>query len=173
LYARLFAARRRRDVVGLVFVDSSVEHQPQRTAEIFGPGAGGIEGIQQRALQCLHATEAPRTLANEAALLACAPQNGDPHTRQLQLRPATWRTQSSEIDNLFTTTSDEVDRIGDLLRGIPAIVLTAGKADGAAAGPEDPGEAAWQGFHRQLSQRFSSGQQRVVRSSHLMMHDRP
>jgi pimeloyl-ACP methyl ester carboxylesterase len=173
LYARLFAARRRRDVVGLVFVDSSVEHQPQRTAEIFGPGAGGIEGIQQRALQCLHATEAPRTLANEAALLACAPQNGDPHTRQLQLRPATWRTQSSEIDNLFTTTSDEVDRIGDLLRGIPAIVLTAGKADGAAAGPEDPGEAAWQGFHRQLSQRFGHGQQRVVRSSHLMMHDRP
>ena len=173
LYARLFAARRRREVVGLVFVDSSVEHQPERMAEIFGTGAGSVEGIEQRALKCLQATQAPRTVANQAALEACAPPGGDAHTRQLQLRPATWRTQSSELDSLFTTTSDEVDRIGDLLRGIPAIVLTAGKADGATAGADDPGEAAWQQFHRQLSQGFSHGQQRVVRSSHLMMHDRP
>lgn len=173
LYARLFAARRRREVAGLVFIDSSVEHQTQRLAEMFGPGAGSLDGLQRRTLRCLNATSAPKDVANEAALLECSPLSGDAHTRQIDLRPETWRTQLSELDNLFTTTSDEVDRTGDLLRDIPAIVLTAGKADGAAAGPDDPGAVAWQGFQRQLAEHFRKGDQRLVKSSHLMMHDRP
>jgi pimeloyl-ACP methyl ester carboxylesterase len=173
LYARLFAARRRRDVVGLVFVDSSVEHQTQRSEAIFGAGAGSLDGIERRALKCLKLTSGPRSPADDAALLECAPLSGDAHTRQVQLRPETYRTQLSELDNLFTTTSDEVDRIGDLLQDIPAIVLTAARGDDAAGAAEDPGAAAWQKFHRQLAQRFLRGDQRLVKSGHLMMFDRP
>ena len=172
LYARLFAARRPKDVVGLVFVDSSVEHQTQRVAAVFGPGAGSLEGIARHALLCANYTSAPQVAANAAGILECAPLGGGAHAREVQLRPDTWRTQLSELDNLFTSTSNEVDRIGDLLRDIPAIVLTAAKQDGRAATPEDPGAQLWQGFHRQLASGFLHGDQRLVKSSHLMMIDR-
>jgi pimeloyl-ACP methyl ester carboxylesterase len=172
LYARLFAARRRKEVVGLVFVDSSVEHQVQRIQAIFGGNVVGLEGLQRRVQKCLDATSGPHA-ADDPVLLECAPPSADAHTRQIELRPDTWRTQLSELDNLFTTTSDEVDRIGDLLQDIPAIVLTAGKADGQAAAADDPGAAVWQAMHRQLARRFLRGEQRIVKSSHLMMNDRP
>jgi pimeloyl-ACP methyl ester carboxylesterase len=174
LYARLFAARRPKQVVGLVFVDSSVEHQTQRMQALFGPNAGTLDSIQRRVQHCLAVTSAPRTSGEDPALLECAPIKGDAHARQVQLRPETWRIQLSELDNLFTTTSDEVDRTDDILKDIPAIVLTAStKSDGVAAGPDDPGAEAWQQFHRQLADRFLEGEQRLVKSSHLMMIDRP
>ncbi|HZZ69890.1 MAG TPA: alpha/beta hydrolase [Phenylobacterium sp.] len=173
LYARLFAARRIKDVVGLVFVDSSVEHQTQRMEAIFGAGAGSLEGQQRRALRCLSLTADRSTPAGSAGLLECAPAKLDAHSRKVALRPDYWRTQLSELDNLFTTTSDEVDRVGNLLQDIPAIVLTAGKADGVPATRDDPGAMAWQAMHRQLAQRFLHGEARNVKSSHLMMNDRP
>jgi len=173
LYARLFAARRPKEVVGLVFVDSSVEHQTERFQTLFGPGAGSLDGLQRRVLKCLKLTSEPRAPADDPELLSCAPLKADAHSREVALRPATWRTQGSELDNLFSTTSDEVDRIGGLLKDIPAIALTAGKADGQAAGADDPGGVAWQGMHRQLAAGFLRGEQRVVKSSHLMMNERP
>jgi pimeloyl-ACP methyl ester carboxylesterase len=173
LYARLFAARRRKDVVGLVFVDSSVEHQTQRMVALFGPGAGGIEGIVRRPKRCLEATLAPQAPENAAVLLDCAPATADAQAQLIGRRPDTWRTQISELETLFTTTSDEVDRTGDILRGIPAIVLTASAADGAPTAGLDPGAVAWQNFHRHLAAGFERGDQRLVKSSHLMMKDRP
>jgi pimeloyl-ACP methyl ester carboxylesterase len=173
LYARLFAARRPRDVVGLVFVDSSVEHQTQRFQAVFGPNAGSLDGVRRHAARCLEATLAPMAPESEAILLDCAPPKLDAAARRVALRPDTWRTQVSELDTLFTTTSDEVDRTGDLLKDIPAIVLTAAKADGVAATADDPGALVWQQFHQRLAARFLKGAQRPVRSSHLMMNDRP
>lgn len=173
LYARLFAARRRRDVVGLVFVDTSVEHQPQRMAAMFGPGAGSIDGIRRRPARCLEVARSPKAPANAADLAKCAPSTLDAAARRVALRPDSWRTQLSELDTLFTTTSDEVDRTDTLLTDIPAIVLTAAKADGVAAAPEDRGAAAWQKFHHDFAASFHSGEQRLVKSSHFMMSDRP
>lgn len=173
LYARLFAARRRKEVVGLVFVDSSVEHQTQRMQAIFGAAAGSLDGLQRRALRCLNITSAPHTAIDDPGLLDCAPAKAGAHARQIALRPDTWRTQASELDNLFSTTSDEVDRVGDLLQDIPAIVLSAGAADGAPATADDPGGKVWQDMHRQLAAGFLRGDQRIVKSSHLMMNDRP
>ena len=173
LYARLFAARRPKEVVGLLFVDSSVEHQTERMQAIFGPGAGSLDGIERRPLRCLSLTSAATPAATDPALLECVHAGADAHTRQIELQPGIWRTQISELDNLFTSTSDEVDRTSGLLKEVPAIVLTAGKADGVAAGPEDPGAQVWQALHHQLASRFLHGEQRIVKSSHLMMKDRP
>ena len=173
LYARLFAARRPGDVVGLVFVDSSVEHQTARLQTVFGPSAGSLDGLQRRVLRCLKLTSDTRTAVDDAELLTCAPLTLEAHARQVALRPATWQTQSSELDNLFTTTSDEVDRVGTLLKDVPAIVLTAGKSDGTPAGPDDPGGAVWEQMHHKLAAGFLRGDQRWVKSSHLMMNDRP
>jgi pimeloyl-ACP methyl ester carboxylesterase len=169
LYARLFAARRRDEVVGLVFVDTSVEHQTQRIQAIYGPGVGGVESIERRPLECQRLTSAAHASADDPALKDCVPSKGDEHQRQLSLRPEYWRTQVSELDNLFTSTSDEVDRIGPLLQDIPAVVLTAGEADGSGVPPVGP----WQTFHAQLAASFHKSERRVVKSSHLMMIDRP
>jgi pimeloyl-ACP methyl ester carboxylesterase len=173
LYTRLFAARRIKDVVGIVFVDSSVEHQTQRMQALFGPGAGSLDGIERRPARCLKLTSAPHASPDDADLQDCAPAKADAHARQIALRPETWRTQVSELDNLFTTTSDEVERVGGLLRDIPAIVLTASAADGPAGAAANPGAGAWQAFHHQLAAGFLKGDQRLVKSSHLMMFDRP
>jgi pimeloyl-ACP methyl ester carboxylesterase len=173
LYARLFAARRPKDVVGLVFVDSSVTHQTQRMELLFGPGAGSLEGLRRQAQRCLDAVSGPAKAAGDPALAVCAPASLDAHARQVALRPQTWQTRLSELDSLFGVTSDEVDRVGNLLQDTPAIVLTAAKGDGAAGVATDPGGRAWQAFHRQLAMGFHPGEQRLVKSSHLMMNERP
>jgi pimeloyl-ACP methyl ester carboxylesterase len=175
LYQRLFAARRRRDVVGMVFVDSSVEHQTERFTQMFGTGAGSITGMRRRPAHCLEITEASPALAKDAADRdACEAALRAASAPGLGLRPDAWRTQLSELDTLFDRTSDEVDRTGDLLRGIPAIVLTAGKGeDGQPPAANDVGAQAWLGFQKELAARFRSGQQRMVKSGHLMMNERP
>jgi pimeloyl-ACP methyl ester carboxylesterase len=173
LYARLFAARQRDEVRGLVFVDSSVEHQTQRTEQAFGPGAGSVDGIARRALKCLNVTAGAARAPDDPDLLACVPATASAHEREVALRPETWKTQLSELNSLFTTTSDEVDRVGNLLQDVPAIVLTASSADGPAGVARDPGAALWQGFHKQLASQFHPGEQRLVKSSHLMMIERP
>lgn len=169
LYARLFAARRRNDVVGLVFVDSSVEHQVERARALAGANVGGLEGVERRPLECLRAISAPKGPASLAARDACISKSDDVHQHQIEQTPAYWRTQVSELDNLFTTTSDEVDRIGPLLAEIPAVVLTASSADG----PAHPGAIGWEGFHNQLAAGFRKSEHRLVKSSHLIMIERP
>jgi pimeloyl-ACP methyl ester carboxylesterase len=174
LYARLFAARRRGQVKGLVFVDTSVEHQQQRLAAVFGPGAGSLDGVRRRVAGCLQATEAQGKPADAAATTACAPADAPALARKISANPLSWRGQLSELDALFDSTSDEVERVGSLLQDIPAIVLTASRqADGVTATREDPGAAVWQAFHRVLAASFRRGEQRLVKSSHLMMTDRP
>lgn len=172
LYERLFAARRLHQVVGLVFVDSSVEHQDRRMAQVFGPGAGSVAGIHRRVTRCLEATTAHRVSSVAEDYAACVPKTGGLHAQMVALRPGTWRSQLSEIDTLFNDTSDQVERTGGLLKDIPAIVLTASPT-GVAAGPEDPGAAVWQGMHRDLARGFLKGDQRLVKSGHLMMNERP
>jgi pimeloyl-ACP methyl ester carboxylesterase len=173
LYQRLFAARRRREVVGMVFVDSSVEHQTARLARMFGAGAGSMEGMRRRPARCLEVTEAPAA-ANQSDRDACQAALRLASTPGRGLLPAAWSTQLSELDTLFDRTSDEVDRTGNLLRDVPVIVLTASKsADGAPLAPDDVGGRVWQGFHQELAARFHHSEQRMVRSGHLMMNERP
>jgi pimeloyl-ACP methyl ester carboxylesterase len=172
LYQRLFAARRRRDVVGLVFVDSSVEHQPQRIAALFGEKPVGFGGTRRRPAHCLEVTEGPASAATEADRGVCEALM-KPGAPGLGLRADPWRSQLSELDTLFEQTSDEVDRTRGLLKDVPAIVLTAAAADGPAGAAADPGAAAWQGLHRELAAQFRHGQQRLVKSGHLMMNERP
>jgi pimeloyl-ACP methyl ester carboxylesterase len=171
LYARLFAARRHADIRGLVFVDSSVEHQTQRIEKAFGPGTGSLDGLERKALKCQNATAAAK--ADEIALLGCVPAKASEHGRQIALRPASWSTQLSELESLFSTTSDEVDRIGPLLEDVPAIVLVAASEDGPAGAGRDAGAVVWQSFQKQLAAGFHPNDDRLVKSSHLMMLDRP
>lgn len=169
LYGLLFAARRRSEVAGLVLVDSSVPYQDRRTAAVFGPGAGGLDGVRRRPQACLDAAKKRSQAALDAE--GCLPKAPGP-ARQLASQPGAWANQLSELDTLFSSTSAQVGRIGGILKEKPVIVLTASPS-GLPAGREDPGALFWQGVHKELADAFLNGEHRIVKSSHLMMVDRP
>jgi pimeloyl-ACP methyl ester carboxylesterase len=167
LYVRLFAGRRPRDVAGMVLVDPSVEHQEQRFAAAFGPGAGSLDPLRRRVSGCLE-----KAVEASAATVAAAPDCGLGRGVYGHGGADAWRTQLSELDTLFTTTSDEVDRLGGLLKDVPVIVLTASRT-GPPPAAQDPGAAMWQAMHQELAGRFRRGEQRTIQSSHLMMIEHP
>ena len=165
LYLRLFSARRPRDVVGMVLVDPSIEHQDRRLAEVFGPGAGSLKGAHDRAVLCLAAAQRQALPSSDPALKVCG-----------QTSAATaWQTQISEADTLWGATSDEVSAAPLVRRAIPIIVLT---ADGtyAVAPPQVRSmiSSMWTGWHQEIAALSACGEERAVsHSSHLMMIDRP
>jgi pimeloyl-ACP methyl ester carboxylesterase len=169
LYARLFAARRHSEAAGLVLVDTSVPFQDRRLAAAFGAGAGGLEGVRRHPAACLKAAESGSQAALEVE--GCLPKQ-TARARAAAARPGGWRTQVSELDTLFTTTSEQVNRTRPVLKDVPPIGLPA-SATGVAAGQEDPGAMVWQSLHREIAAGALDGQQRIVKSSHLMMSDRP
>jgi pimeloyl-ACP methyl ester carboxylesterase len=170
LYAQLFAGRRRKEVAGLVLVDPSVIYQDRRMAAIFGPGAGSLDPIRARVQRCLTATEKGGPAVADPAFSECVAPSASDAARLQALRPALWRTQLSELDTLFTATSDQRVRLGDLIRDVPMIVLTASRT----GEPADTGaDRVWEGVHRELAAQFSRGSQRLVKSGHLMMNERP
>jgi pimeloyl-ACP methyl ester carboxylesterase len=171
LYAQLFAGRRRREVVGLVLVDPSVAYQERRMAEIFGAGAGSLDSIRRRVQRCLTATSAGGRATKDPAFAECAPSNASAEVRAQDLRPSLWRTQLSELDTLFNETSDQRARLGNLIADTPAIVLTASRTGEPAAA--DAPDRVWEGFHKDLAAQFTHGSQRLVKSGHLIMIERP
>ncbi len=169
LYARLFAARRPDEIAGLVLVDTSVPFQDQRISGVFGRNAGGLNGLRQRPATCLRAVKKKLEEALDAA--GCLPHDSA-QARAIASRPGVWETQLSELDTLFTGTSAQVARTIPNLKETPAIVLTASPT-GTAAGRSDPGAILWQALHREVASQFLRGDLRLVKSSHLMMNDRP
>ncbi|MHB8528228.1 MAG: alpha/beta fold hydrolase [Caulobacteraceae bacterium] len=182
LYVRLFAGRRPADVVGMVLVETSIEHQDQRFAAIFGPGAGSLTRIRGHAAACLAAAERGALPSAAPDLASCTPAAKPGQSPALaaenlaeNARASTWRTRVSELDNLFTTTSDELDRGRRSYGDMPLVVLTA--ADAYAGAPAEVREslaAAWAGFHRQIAAMSSRGSaQLVAGATHMMILDRP
>lgn len=182
LYARLFASRRPKDVAGLVLVDTSVEHQEARFAEFLGTRTSGTAGIRARAQRCLEAAEQKALPSTDPKLAACSPTPNEKLPASVNAarlaqaqRPGYWGAQVSELDNLWTRTSDEIDAAPPTYGDMPLIVLTAGEA--YAELPEAARGVVrelWAALHREVAARSTEGQARVVAGSgHLMMRDRP
>ncbi|MGI4878039.1 MAG: alpha/beta fold hydrolase [Janthinobacterium lividum] len=182
LYVRLFANRRPREVVGMVLVDPSVEYQDRRLAAVFGPGTGSVTGLRVRAANCLAAAAAGTLPSADPAVARCVPADRtdmpaavNAARRAEAMRPATWSTQVSELDALWTTTSAEVAAGRASYGAMPLIVLTAG--DTYSATPPAARVAidrVWAGLHDEVAARSTRGQRRTVAGSgHLMMRDRP
>ena len=151
-------------------------------ADIFGPQAGSLAPLIARAKVCLAAASRGALPSTSPDLVRCAPpaRTGEPPALAAEemaenIRPSTWRTRASELENLWTRTSDELDSGPTSLGDIPLVVLTAGQ-DNAGAPPSARAslDAAWAGFHRQLATLSTRGSaQLVADSSHRMMRDRP
>ena len=182
LYARLFADRRPRDVVGMVLVDPSIEYQDRRLAAVFGPGTGSVAGLRDRAARCLAAATDKKLPSADPALAKCVPADrpsasvaANAARRVEALRPATWATQVSELDALWTGTSDAVAAGRPSYGAMPLIVLTAGDTYAATReGARAQVEQVWIGFHSEIAARSTRGSHRtILGASHLMMIDRP
>ena len=167
LYVRLFAARRLHEIKGLVLLDPTVERAERRSGSAAGEAADGLDPIRRRVTKCLEAAR-----SRETDVAGCVSKVGGAQTRAIARVPATWTTQLSELDTLLTDTFDQVDRTGGLLKDIPVIVITA-SSTGLPTRPDDPGAAMRQEMQRRLAGQFNNADQRVVKSSHLIMNDRP
>jgi pimeloyl-ACP methyl ester carboxylesterase len=182
MYARLFADRRTHDVIGMVLVDPSVEHQDARFSVAFGIDAGAIDKVRAHSWNCLVLAERTVSPAADPAFAPCLPKSRPGQSQRLQraslaqaLRPSTWRTQVSELDNLWSTTSKELDQGRQSYGAMPLIVLTADRDYAHEPRAWQPGLLAfWRRMHRQIADRSSRGAERLVaNSSHLMVLDRP
>lgn len=176
LYVRLFSNLRPREVVGMVLVDPSVEHQDARFAAVFGKGAGGVSPLRTRAAKCLAGAQRGALPSTDPTLIACGPKPGASPAEIAQARnPATWLTQISELDTLWTSTSDQVDVGRQSYGAMPLIVLTAG--DSYASLPPAPRAAVrsvWASLHQEIAARSTRGSAQLVSgSSHMMIFDRP
>ncbi len=168
LYARVFAARRLREVAGLVFVDTTIERPPRVT------GPDGLEGIRRRVRRCLDAAQS-RPPDSAPEWVGCLPgPSGTPHDRELAHEPQYWRSQLSELDEIFGRTSEQASRTNAILRRIPAYVLTASQTAVGSSTYNLPGGATmWELLQQELASRFQPGFQTTILSGHLMFKDRP
>ena len=176
LYVRMFADARPRDVVGMVLVDPSVPHQDERFEAVFGGHGDPLAGMKARAAKCLAAAKAGALPSLDPALAACEARASASTAEKAQATAAsTYETQLSELDTLFTTTSDEVDAGRATLGDMPLVVLTA-DGDYASASPRarEALNAVWGSLHRQIASLSLRGSaQLVAGTSHMMMFDRP
>jgi pimeloyl-ACP methyl ester carboxylesterase len=160
LYVRLLAARRPNEVAGLVLVDPSVE-------QIVPSALDGLNGIRRRLARCRGAAEANTPPPNDdPAWAAC----GAGARRDALV----WDNRLSELDSIFSRTSMQVGRLGELLADVPLYVLTA--SDTAQAAPTiglDKPQSVLELQHLRIALSSRRGFQRTVLSSHLLMNDRP
>jgi len=162
--------------VGMVLVEPSVEYQDRRFAAAFGPKAQSLAPLKARTERCLAAARQGALPSPDPTLAACGPKPTASAAEIAQARnPATWLTQISELDNLWTRTSDEVAEGRASYGAMPLVVLT---ADGTyASAPPRAREAVsalWASLHQEIASRSSRGSARMVEhSSHMMIFDRP
>ncbi|MGZ3272279.1 MAG: alpha/beta fold hydrolase [Caulobacteraceae bacterium] len=168
LYVRLFADRRPKDVVGMVLVDPSVEHQDQAFS-MFGPNAASVAPIRNSVERCLELATSGDKARSPAEKARCYDRTGK------ALPASLWTTQLSELDTLWGVTSAEVAEGRASFGDMPLVVLTAGGTYKAVPEPwRDALDARWRELHRDIARRSSRGEERLVAdSSHLIMIDRP
>ena len=170
LYARIFANRWPRAVVGMVFIDPAPDHEDVRLAAAGGPGAGSLAGLRERPARCLAAANAGVLPSKDPGLAACLAGS-----TSLARRRDNWLTQISELDTLWGATSDEVASGRSSYGEMPMIVLT---ADGTFSDVPDPPRASlsllWLRLHQQMASLSAHGSSRLIaHSSHMMIFDRP
>ena len=168
MYARVFAARRPRDVVGLVLLDPTPEH---RVAQ---PAGDGLDGPRGRVRRCLAAAETtPQPPLDGPAWSGCQPAHPSPHDVAVVRRAGTWQAQLSELDELFGRSSDQVMRAQNQLSAVPIYVITASASANNTPSYGLDGKTQLEILHLQMARASRNGSQRTVSSSHLVMIDRP
>jgi len=160
LSMRLLYDRRPADVLGMVFVDSSVEGQFAGREDTVKATAAGWYGCEAPA----KAGKLP-----SSAFPRCGPpvlswMNPGMAARQAEIGrgPDYWRTMGSEYESIGTLTSAEVMRARQSYGDLPIVVLTAGT------------NPTWTAMHARLAARSTRGVQHIFPANgHLLQLERP
>jgi pimeloyl-ACP methyl ester carboxylesterase len=168
MYGRVFAARRPRDIAGLVLLDPTVEHRAPQ------PVGDGLDGIRARVRGCLVASRmAPQPPFDSSAWSGCLPARPSPHDVEVTRRAGSWEAQLSELDELFGRSSDQVLRAAGQLAGVPTYVITASATAANTPNYGLDGVTQLEIQHQMIAGVSRIGYQRTISSSHLVMIDRP
>ena len=146
----------------------------------FEPGAGSVHPLIDRSRRCLAASEAGDLPSKDPTLASCTPKEGGASelysVRLAQARrPSYWRTQISELQTLFTSTSQEVTDPPSPFGDRPVSVLTADlMSSGATPEAREMVNAYWSLLHQEVARISTRGrEERVPGSGHLIMLERP
>jgi|SRR6185437_3693133 len=180
LVMQLFAFKYPKEVVGMVMVDSSSEHQIARWAKHLT-----WQSAYQRKLLRVE------RLARAGALVAGTPEyeefvvrDGAPKLparvkaarRAQRTSPSFYRAARSEAGNTSTATLDEMRAARRSLGDMPLIVLTARDffpAPDQSAEPADAWRQAWRAGHAQIAALSTRGEQRTIDAGHAIQWERP
>lgn len=172
---RLFTSRHRRDVVGLVLVDPSVENQ----LPILYAAVPAVAASDQRQISRLRACADPQRSAEAAARCARSAPEGFPpdlaaaFVAEYGLSAA--QTVLSEVDSFLTVASQQVAAERRPLGAMPLIVLTRGeRSDNLSADQAETEWTLWNRMHGEVARLSTIGSHRVVEgANHYIQLDRP
>lgn len=187
LYMRLFAFRYPQEVVGMVMVDSSTEHQTRRwrAAMVDQRLAQTRREQQEEYLRTLSRVE---RLAREGRLLPGTPEYdkyvGAPEAeltpaveaaRVAQLTsPGYWRALKSESATMMAATSDEIDAARRQLGNMPLVVLSAGELAPVSGVPAEVRRELHRTMHEEIAALSTRGQRRTIdNAGHAIQMERP
>ena len=188
LYMRLFAFKYPQDVLGMVMVDSSSEHQHRR---FFGENSPQLAALRRDQLRKL--TRLGR-LAREGALragvleydalirsaatpMALTPTVEAARNNQFA-SAARWRAMRSEMSVAGAISFEQVAAARRPLGDMPLIVLSAGREVGEAL-PDETAEQArarveiWRTLHEEIAALSTRGERRVIDARHQIQIDKP
>jgi len=186
LYMRLFAFKYPQEVVGMVMVDSSSEHQHRR---MFGENSPQFAAMLRDQLRKL--TRLAR-LAREGALVPGAPEYDElvgraatpmrltPAVKAARIKQITsaarWRAMRSEMKVAGAISFEQVAAARRSLGDMPLIVLSASR--GEAMPDETPEQARarvenWRTMHEEIAALSTRGERRTIDACHEIQIDKP
>ena len=183
---RLFAFRHLREVVGMVMVDSSSEHQYRRMD--VATGARESETLRRELRRTYTrlarfartgaltpgTPEYERAVGPPSSMLTPAVQAA--HVAQ-RTSPAFWRALRSEAAAADSVSSDEIAASRRLLGDMPLVVLTAGKfapRPGETAATTKVRHEVWRTMHKEIAALSTRGERRTVAGAgHNIQIDAP
>ncbi|MFI4974900.1 MAG: alpha/beta fold hydrolase [Caulobacterales bacterium] len=184
LVMSLFAFRYPEDVVGMVMVDKSTEHQDRRCFEATGDPIFAPTQRKQFGTRCMSAERLARSGALKPGTAeydefvgpedpALTPAVNAARVAQLT-SPGAYRGTRSMMANLMSLSSDEVDAARRSLGDMPLIVLTGGRPHPLLS--EKTGEKFFEvlcTMHDEFAALSTRGERRTVDAGHGIPIEKP
>jgi pimeloyl-ACP methyl ester carboxylesterase len=173
LTVRLYASLHRKDVVGLVLVDPSVENQIDRFAAVAPAFAALARAGNPVAKPC---SQDPRP-ANLAAMCGGGRPTGAPEDVWARLRsPSAYQTGQAELTAFQEMNSQEVIAARKPFGALPLVILTATRhpAPGITADEAAVVEREWNRMHDEVATLSTHGENRRIEgAAHYIHGDHP
>lgn len=184
LNVRLFAARHRNRVAGLVLVDPVSEHQDARMAAAAPRTAGQGQAMVAKLRACFDAAKAGRLTAGTPVDDRCVgtvrtslPEAFRTVILAQRRNPGYRRALLSEYENIAGADSRQFEGADRNLGSLPLIVLTAGDmGQDPQATAEESAEitAIWRRMHAETAALSTRGRHRIIPGAgHNIQSDRP